>query len=499
VGPGLAAVRAAVAIAPPAEAAGAAAASARTAVPPRPAERLLALLVAAWAAAVTLALLAALREGWSAARLARRAEAATEPAVLQCFARLAAELGTPRARLRVSLEVETPQLTGLLRPTVLLPAKACALDPAELEMAIAHELVHVEQRDLLLGLVPALAAHLFFFHPLARLAAREHALAREAVCDAVVVDRYAPSPRDYGRLLLRLSLPNRAPLRAAVAAATHHTLHRRLTMLLHTPRRQRPLWAWLAAAAVLAVLVPVRLTAREPVPRPAPSLDDRGGERAYLVIHGDGHTMSGTHRDLERAQRWRHDGEDIVWFRRGDGEWVIRDPALVARVAALWEPQRELGARQAELGARQAELGTRQAALGSRQAELGRHQGALAAEQAALAARLAVIAAHEADLALRHRRSEAAALREQRRRLAEERGPIEERMHELGRRMGELGERQGELGSEQGELGEKQSELGARQGELGEQQGQLAKQAEREMWPLLDEAVATGQAERVRD
>ena len=103
-------------------------------------------------------------------------------------------------------------------------------------MALGHELLHVRRADLLLGLVPALAARCFFFHPLARLVEREHALAREEACDAAVVARLAPSPRAYGRLLLELSLGCGAPLRTAAAAITHPTLHRRLKMLL-TPAR----------------------------------------------------------------------------------------------------------------------------------------------------------------------------------------------------------------------------------------------------------------------
>ncbi len=110
-------------------------------------------------------------------------------------------------------------------------------------MALGHELLHVRRADLLLGLVPALAARCFFFHPLARLVEREHALAREAACDAAVVARLAPSPRAYGRLLLELALGCGAPLRTAAAAVTHPTLQRRLQMLLRPARPFRPVLA----------------------------------------------------------------------------------------------------------------------------------------------------------------------------------------------------------------------------------------------------------------
>ena len=35
-------------------------------------------------------------------------------------------------------------------------------------MALAHELMHVRRRDVLLGCLPALAERLYFFHPLVR-------------------------------------------------------------------------------------------------------------------------------------------------------------------------------------------------------------------------------------------------------------------------------------------------------------------------------------------
>ena len=561
--------------------------------PPRLAERLLAALVGAWALGAALALVGAALEAWRAARLVRRALEPSDPRLRERFAHLARELGTPRARLRVSRDVETPQLTGILRPTVLLPDGAtAALAGPELDMAIAHELVHVRQHDLALGLVPALASRLFFFHPAARLAAREHALAREAVCDAAVVGRFAPSPRDYGRLLLRLSLPGRAPLRAAVAAASHHTLHRRLDMLLHPPRRTRAAWGWIAGAAAIALLIPFRLTASESgaerpraaepsaqaapqapaapavaaaaevapapaVPADAPvrvamahpaesaiegaaeteeayeayeehetdedredqDLEVEEGEgweeleaeaeewedwnrgRAFMLTHGEGNILSGSRRDHERAAAWRRGDEEVLWFRRDDHEWVIRDPAILARARKLWEPQHELGRRQAELGEGQAELGTEQAELGRRQAELGAEQAELAAQQAELGARMAEVDARAAALAAREYRAgeeERRQLREKRRQIDAEREPLEERASELGRAMGELGRRQGELGRAQGELGRRQGQLGARQGVLGREQGRLGRIAEREVWKILDEAVASGSAERVR-
>ena len=105
-------------------------------------------------------------------------------------------------RVRFSAEIDAPMVTGLMRPVVILPSRRWpSLTALQQQMAICHELVHVRRGDLWLGLVPSLAERLFFFHPLAHLAAREYVVAREAACDAAVLRALDAEPRDYGRLL----------------------------------------------------------------------------------------------------------------------------------------------------------------------------------------------------------------------------------------------------------------------------------------------------------
>ena len=86
---------------------------------------------------------------------------------------LATRLGLKRVpQVRLSDEIETPQVCGLRQPVVLLPTEMTAFTAEERAMTLCHELMHIRRRDLTLGWVPACAERLFFFHPLARLAAR---------------------------------------------------------------------------------------------------------------------------------------------------------------------------------------------------------------------------------------------------------------------------------------------------------------------------------------
>jgi len=203
--------------------------------------------------------------------------------------RLARRLGlktTPE--VRVSDRVTTPLVAGVFRPTVLIPAEALVtLSPGERAMAICHELAHVRRRDLLLGWVPALAERLFFFHPLARLAAREYVVAREAACDTLVLRAMDVAPQEYGRMLVRLGVGGLDPaFMAAGSSPSISSLRRRLDMLHHltfTGSRRRVI-GLLVAVSVLT-LVPLRIVARTPlqpeVPAAAaPVLVDVGAEQA---------------------------------------------------------------------------------------------------------------------------------------------------------------------------------------------------------------------------
>jgi hypothetical protein len=119
--------------------------------------------------------------------------------------------------------------------------------------------------------VPLAAERLFFFHPLARLAAREYLTAREMACDAAVVRALGVEPADYGRLLVRLGIAHLHPALAATSASpSKSSLTRRLNMLQQTTTSGRSrTTTWCVAALVVLALIPVRLVARPQASLPA--------------------------------------------------------------------------------------------------------------------------------------------------------------------------------------------------------------------------------------
>jgi hypothetical protein len=477
--------------------------------------------------------------------------------VLALLDAVAGRFGVAAPALRVTGGLVSPQLAGVLRPCLLLPRRALeAGRRGELALVLAHELAHLRRRDLLLGWVPALARTLFFFHPLAGVAVREYALAREAACDAEVLRVLDAAPRDYGRMLLHWGAAVRRPLDGGPLAATlgqHRHLKRRLTMLDTPPLRgrTRPALALLAAVPVLIALAPVRLVAAPdagraagmdaaasaPAPPPAATAASAAapsepappvapvtriaaadapaapaqakkaqkaktkGSHSYVWSDDDGEPMLylrgdssvGWHGDhADRVRALRRGDEPLLWFVRDGEEYVVRDRALLERVDRLYAPVMKLGREQGELGGEQGELGGRQGELGGEQGELGAQQGRLGAEQAKLAAEIAALAAKRVALELDGEADEAAIAELERR--EEE---LETKIEALGDRQRELGERQRDLGEQQRELGALQRELGDRQRELGERQRAASAEARRGLDRLMDEAITSGSAERV--
>jgi beta-lactamase regulating signal transducer with metallopeptidase domain len=103
--------------------------------------------------------------------------------------RLCAVLGLRRrVQLAGSARVDVPTQVGILKPMILLPVYMLA-DQEERTMrsVIAHELTHVQRLDFLFNLLAAVALALYWFNPLAWLAARRLQETGEQTCDDWVV------------------------------------------------------------------------------------------------------------------------------------------------------------------------------------------------------------------------------------------------------------------------------------------------------------------------
>lgn len=137
------------------------------------------------------------------------------PALADRFDAARARLGVDRAvALLIGDEAAMPMTWGVVRPRVLLPAAAATWPPDQLEAVLLHELAHVRRHDVALQRVGELARAVFWFNPLAWLAARRMVVEREHACDDVVLGTGVRGS-DYAHQLLAMA----NSLRSSRAAA----------------------------------------------------------------------------------------------------------------------------------------------------------------------------------------------------------------------------------------------------------------------------------------
>lgn len=148
--------------------------------------------------------------GISSALTLRRFQRARHPAsdaLISVLAQIASEIHLRHVpRVLIAPTVVSPAVTGLLRPTLLLPAEFDhEFTPAEAQLVLKHELMHLKRGDLPLNTLMCVLMALHWFNPLLWLAFFRIRADREAACDAQVLHN-APHERriEYGHALLKV-------------------------------------------------------------------------------------------------------------------------------------------------------------------------------------------------------------------------------------------------------------------------------------------------------
>ncbi len=180
--------------------------------------------------------------GWlTSLWMAARASHVPELIVLEAGA-VARELGMKHAPdVRVMKGVRGPLTVGIVHPVILLPALAMEWHADRRRAVFAHELAHVRRRDTRTQALAHIACALYWFNPLAWLAARALRRERERACDDVVIG-LGVRPSSYAQDLLDIAqvLGSRVSPSAALAMARRSELEGRLVSLLAGNRPRRP-------------------------------------------------------------------------------------------------------------------------------------------------------------------------------------------------------------------------------------------------------------------
>ena len=188
-------------------------------------------------------------------RLSRAAEQIDDAGWSSSANALGGRLGLRRpARLLMSASVGTPMAGGVWRPAIFLPASAREWSPERRDLVLAHEIAHLAGHDPLRHVAARLAVALYWFHPLAWMAAREAAAAREQACDEAVL-ALGTRPSAYARVLLDLAeslQPSAAGVGALPMVQRAH-LETRLMAILNEDVRTGPRRRLLIPVAGLAL------------------------------------------------------------------------------------------------------------------------------------------------------------------------------------------------------------------------------------------------------
>jgi carboxyl-terminal processing protease len=227
--------------------------------------------------------------GWFCiARLAQRCQLIRGGRLCAQLARITDVL---RIRRRVQLVMcsqrAMPMTWGVVRPVVLLPEEARHWSVDRLCMVMLHELGHVKRWDCLVQMLAHLARGLYWFHPLAWLAARQLRVEQENACDDLVLDKGASGP-DYAEHLLAVTAGLSSTLWTAPVAlgmSRSDNLRRRLVRLLDAGSNHQPVQprtVFLGTIIALALAIPLGTASLSPISASgqAEQTKDKGQEPA---------------------------------------------------------------------------------------------------------------------------------------------------------------------------------------------------------------------------
>lgn len=173
-------------------------------------------------------------------------------------------------QMLMSSAVESPAVTGLFRPLLLLPAGfPRGFSDAEAKLILLHEFTHVKRHDLPLNWLVCLLHSMHWFNPLLWFAFSRMREDRELACDAQVLSLGKTDQRSaYGHALLKLQLAapaSRLSLGFVGIFERSSNLRSRINDI-STHRRSHPAWrtAGVILTGVLTLLGATEAQERKP-------------------------------------------------------------------------------------------------------------------------------------------------------------------------------------------------------------------------------------------
>ncbi|MGA2252403.1 M56 family metallopeptidase [Terracidiphilus sp.] len=274
---------------------------------------------------------------------------------------------------------------------------------------------------------------------------------------------------------------------------------------------------------------------------------DKGDSYAVITKNGQHERFTGNDSDksFEKARQQAHG--DFFWFKRDGKEYIVEDPAVIARIHDIYLPMDQLGEQMKALSKQhredavleKADVDRELAASGFNQAELERQTAEMRAREPEFQKQMADLSAQMAKMQVPKiapiDQKQLDDLKRQMAQLQATQPDFDKKLSELINKMvslempkinaidqqklAELSEKMAEVSKKFGDdeantvsrnvqykidaeaysrIAAKMSQIGAAQGKLGGEMGRMAGEADKQMRSIIDESVKDGKARPVQ-
>lgn len=136
--------------------------------------------------------------------------------------------------------MQSPVLTGLVRPKLIIPSHREKWGARELELVIAHELCHYKKRDLWLKTLVLAASCMNWFNPAVFLLKKQFYWDMEVFCDHCVIGNGSGADREtYARTLLGFAGKNNRNSAFTAGFSTNNKLLRHRIYYIWEDRKKK--------------------------------------------------------------------------------------------------------------------------------------------------------------------------------------------------------------------------------------------------------------------
>lgn len=187
----------------------------------------------------------------------RPAEGEAAAALFRCKSRVGLDR---EVELRLSSDMMSPAVCGLLKPKIVMPASVHEkLSRKKLEVVLIHELSHIKRGDLWVNMAQTFLQIIYFYNPLLWLVNAHVRRVREQAVDEMVLTRLEGEVRCYSSTLIDLADMTfaRSPLNLGLVGVVESKskLMERIRIMLHRPVPKSSNIGFAGITAVIALAI----------------------------------------------------------------------------------------------------------------------------------------------------------------------------------------------------------------------------------------------------